>query len=169
MFYEEILRALQKHGVRYLIIGGAAVNLHGVPRMTADLDITIDLSIDNVEALVEAMADSGMKASLPLDPRRLADPEQRREWQRDKHLEALTFQSTRSGASFQEVDVVIELPLDFEEMYEARTRLEIDDLRLDLVSLAHLIEIKSNLGREQDLADVEALKKTESAEGDPDA
>ena len=40
MFYEEILIALQKHRVRYLILGGAAVNLHGVPRMTADLDMT---------------------------------------------------------------------------------------------------------------------------------
>ena len=169
MFYEEILRALQKHGVRYLILGGAAVNLHGVPRMTADLDITIALTPENVEALVEAMTESGMKVSLPLDPLGMSDAEQRLEWRRDKNLEALTFQSTRAGSSYQEVDIVIEPPLDFEEMYEERTRLEIDDLRVDLVSLPHLIEIKSRLGREQDLADVEALKKLDSVERESDA
>ncbi|MHB1325237.1 MAG: nucleotidyl transferase AbiEii/AbiGii toxin family protein [Thermoleophilia bacterium] len=168
MFYEEILRMLQKHGVRYLILGGAAVNLHGVPRMTADLDITIDLSDNNVEALVEAMAEAGMKASLPLDPRSLSDSEQRGEWRHEKHLEALTFQSTSSGSPYREVDIVIEPPLDFEEMYTARTRLIIDDLRVDLVSLSHLIEIKSNLGREQDLADVTALKKIDFVEREED-
>ncbi|MHB9111046.1 MAG: nucleotidyltransferase domain-containing protein [Thermoleophilia bacterium] len=169
MFYEEILRALQKHGVRYLILGGAAVNLHGVPRMTADLDITVDISAQNVEALVEALAESGMKVSLPLDPTGLSDAEQRREWRQEKHLEALTFQSAGSGAPYREVDIVIEPPLDFEEMYEARTWLEIDDIRVDLVSLSHLIEIKSNLGREQDLADVKALKKIDSMESEQDA
>lgn len=169
MFYEEILRVLQKHEVHYLILGGAAVNLHGVPRMTADLDITIDLSAENVAATVEALTEAGMKVSLPLDPLGLADSELRREWRQDKQLEALTFQSPGSGAPYREVDVVIEPPLDFEAMYEARTVLEIDDLRVALVSLPHLIEIKTRLGREQDLADVNALKKIDSVEGEPDA
>lgn len=169
MFYEEILRSLQKHGVRYLILGGAAVNLHGVPRMTADLDITIDLSAENVAATVEALMEAGMKVSLPLDPLGLGDPGLRREWRQDRHLEALTFQSIGSRAPYREVDVVIEPPLDFEAMYESRAVLEIDGLRVDLVSLPHLIEIKSGLGREQDLADVNALKKIDSVEGGPDA
>jgi len=169
MFYEETLRALQKHGVRYLIIGGAAVNLHGVPRMTADLDLTIALSADNVAALVDAMTESGMKVSLPLDPLGLSDDVQRLEWRQEKHLEALTFQSSRAGSSYQEVDIVIEPPLDFEEMYEARTRLDIDDIHLDLVSLPHLIEIKSRLGREQDLADVKALSRIFNVEREEDA
>jgi len=169
MFYEEILRSLQKHGVRYLILGGAAVNLHGVPRMTADLDITIDLSAENVAATIEALAAAGIKVSLPLDPLGLGDSELRREWRQDRHLEALTFQSADTGAPYREVDIVIEPPLDFEAMYAARTVLEIEDLRIDLVSLPHLIEIKSRLGREQDLADVNALKKIDSVEEEPDA
>jgi hypothetical protein len=52
MFYESILNgilnALQKHRVRYLVVGGIAVNLPGVPRMTGGLDLVVDLSPDNV-------------------------------------------------------------------------------------------------------------------------
>ncbi|MHB8793127.1 MAG: hypothetical protein ACYC6O_07290 [Thermoleophilia bacterium] len=54
-------------------------------------------------------------------------------------------------------------------MYATRTVLEIDDLRVDLVSLPHLIEIKTGLGREKDLADLEALKKINTVEREEDA
>lgn len=36
MFYREVLAQLQAYGVRYLVAGAVAMNLHGVPRMTAD-------------------------------------------------------------------------------------------------------------------------------------
>jgi hypothetical protein len=36
MFYLDIFKALEKHRVRYLLIGGLAMNLHGVPRMTME-------------------------------------------------------------------------------------------------------------------------------------
>ena len=41
--FERIFRLLNEHDVRYVIIGGIAVILHGSPRLTADLDIAIDL------------------------------------------------------------------------------------------------------------------------------
>ncbi len=164
MFYEDVFRALQDHKVRYLVIGGAAVNLHGVPRMTADLDITIELSQENVDALTGALASSGMKPPLPVDPRGLADPEQRQQWRDEKKLAALTFLGSGSEATYREVDVVLQPPLDFEQMYSARTQLDVDDITVDLVSLGHLIEIKRGMGREQDIADVKALEKVEADE-----
>jgi len=166
VYYEEILRALQKHGVRYLILGGAAVNLHGVPRMTADLDITIDLSAGNVDALVSAMEETGLRPSLPVDPHGIADPGQRRVWREEKNLEALTFQSSGSEAPYREVDIVLEPPISFEEMYQEKLRLEVDDVAVDVVSLDHLIAIKRGLAREQDRADVESLEKIEESTKD---
>lgn len=166
MFYEEVLRALQKHGVRYLILGGAAVNLHGVPRMTGDLDLAVDLSPENIHALVDALEEAGLKPSIPVDPTGLSDPAKRRRWQDEKHLAALTFQSTGKEKAYREVDVILENPIDFEEMYKDRQSLAASDLAIDLISLEHLIEIKRNQGREQDLADVEALEKIERARGE---
>jgi hypothetical protein len=46
MLYEAIFRGLEATGVRCLVVGAVAVNLHGIPRMTADLDLLVDLSED---------------------------------------------------------------------------------------------------------------------------
>ncbi len=165
MFYEEILRVLQKHRVRYLILGGAAVNLHGVPRMTGDLDLAVDMSEDNIDALVGALEEAGLKPSLPIDPRGLTDDSLRQEWRDKKHLEALTFQSMDAGAPYREVDIILDCPLAFDVMFESRLELRADDLTINVVSLPHLIEIKGKIGREQDLSDVEALEKIEKEVG----
>lgn len=159
MFYEDVFRALQRHRVRYLIVGGAAVNLHGVPRMTADLDLTVDMSPENIKALIDAMSAVGLDAAIPVDPLGLADREQRLKWQKEKNLRALTFQSKAAMESYREVDILVEPPLDFEEMYAEKTTLSAKEIEIDLVSLKHLIEIKRRLVREQDLADVKALEK----------
>ena len=47
IFYEDLLRALQASNVRYVVVGGTAVILHGVPRTTADLDVVVDLAAEN--------------------------------------------------------------------------------------------------------------------------
>lgn len=165
MFYEEVFRALQVHGVRYVLIGGAAVNLHGVPRMTGDLDLAVDLEPDNVRFLVAALSEAGLEPVAPVDPMGLADDDVRRRWRETKHLEALTFQSRSSESPFLEVDIVLNPHLDFEQLYKDRESVDAGEVKLSLISIDHLIEIKRRLGREQDLADAEALEKINSDEG----
>lgn len=43
MFYEKVFRILSEKGVRYAVMGGVALVLHGVVRFTADLDLIVDL------------------------------------------------------------------------------------------------------------------------------
>ena len=43
MIYEEIFREFEQKDVRYLIVGGMAVNLYGYLRLTIDLDLMVDL------------------------------------------------------------------------------------------------------------------------------
>lgn len=78
----------------------------------------------------------------------------------------MTFQSVGSEAPYREVDIVLEPPLDFGEMYAARVELQADDIKISLISLPHLIELKQAIGRKQDIADVESLKKAEAEEGE---
>ena len=52
---EAILRALNGHGVRYVVVGGFAVAAHGVVRATADLDVVVDRDWENVHALASAL------------------------------------------------------------------------------------------------------------------
>lgn len=50
-----VLRALGDHGVRYAVFGAVALGLHGLPRTTADLDLFIEPTADNVERLKAAL------------------------------------------------------------------------------------------------------------------
>lgn len=54
---EPILRALNGHGVEYVVVGGLAVAAHGVVRATADLDLVVERSWDNAGRLAAALAD----------------------------------------------------------------------------------------------------------------
>ena len=49
MFFEKIFKALNENNVKYLVIGGAAVNLHGYVRVTHDLDLFIALNESNIK------------------------------------------------------------------------------------------------------------------------
>lgn len=55
-----VFKSLQEHDVRYMVIGGIAAILHGVPRSTFDLDILIDSTRENVQKLIEALIDAGL-------------------------------------------------------------------------------------------------------------
>lgn len=50
---KDLLRLLNSKNVRYLLIGGYAVVLHGHPRLTNDLDIVIGNDPGNIERLFE--------------------------------------------------------------------------------------------------------------------
>ena len=66
MFYLEVFRALEEHKVRYLLVGGLAMNLHGVPRMTMDIDLVIALDIKNLEGFIGAAVSLQLKPVLPI-------------------------------------------------------------------------------------------------------
>ncbi|QTA79149.1 Uncharacterized protein dnl_14030 [Desulfonema limicola] len=57
--FEDILILLEKHDVRYLIIGGLAFIFHAKPRYTKDMDIWIDSRIKNVKAANNALVEFG--------------------------------------------------------------------------------------------------------------
>ena len=55
-----VFESFQRHDVRYLVIGGIAAILYGVPRATFDLDILIEATPDNAKQLLDALFDAGM-------------------------------------------------------------------------------------------------------------
>jgi hypothetical protein len=53
--FEKVFRLLNEHEIRYVIVGGIAVILHGNPRLTADLDIIIDLEPAQARIAIEVL------------------------------------------------------------------------------------------------------------------
>ena len=61
--FKEFIESLNKHNVRYLVVGGYAVAFHGYPRYTKDLDIWIELSPDNADNAVKALEEFGFESA----------------------------------------------------------------------------------------------------------
>jgi len=158
VYYERVLRELNCRGVEYIVVGGIAVNLHGVPRATADLDLLLRMESSNFNGFLEAMKRLGFRPGIPL---RLEEVtlENLRRWRREKNLKALSFKNPR--VPYEEVDVVLDHPLDFEAVYRRIEFVRAGGILLPLVSLRDLMRLKEHSGRPQDLSDLEALRRVE--------
>jgi hypothetical protein len=54
--FKEFIASLNANGVRYLVVGGYAVALHGYPRYTKDIDIWVDMTAENASKILKALA-----------------------------------------------------------------------------------------------------------------
>ena len=139
---------LNKHQVDYVIVGGIAVILQGGDTTTLDLDLALDRSYDNVERLANALIELSAKPKRWLTQNyrlRLADLGSK--W---LHLES------DSG----DIDLRAEVPgHSFELIKQNSERCEIDSTSLPVVSIAELIEMKSNTGRAKDSIHITELEE----------
>ena len=156
IFYEEILREFQSRNIKYVLVGGLAVNLLGSLRSTADMDILVEMSSDNLRGIVDILVKLGYEVKQPVDPMKLADEKTRNEWITNKHMKAFNFYKVNE---LKEVDIIIESPVSFEKAQRNAIYFSIDDLSLPVISLDDLIEMKKNTGRTIDKLDIEELKK----------
>ena len=153
---EHVLELLNDAGVRYLVVGGVAVVLHGHLRTTADLDLVLDLQPDNVQAAVAALAVNGFRPRAPVKLEDFADPATRRSWIDEKNLEV--FSLWHPDIPGFEVDLFVTVPFDFNSVYGRKIELPIERTIAPVIGLADLIELKQAAGRHRDLEDVKVLQ-----------
>jgi hypothetical protein len=157
MFYFDLLKEFYEGKIKYLIVGGLSVNLHGIPRVTQDIDIIISLDHENVTAVVSIMKKLGYLPRLPVNSENLADNSIRESWINEKNLIAFTFYNTSDP--YKVVDIVISHPLDFDTAYKKMKIKSVQNFQINLISIDDLITMKKFSGRNQDLSDIELLKK----------
>jgi hypothetical protein len=159
MFYQKLFAALAGHDVRYLLVGGLAVNLQGIPRMTMDVDVIIALDPQNVDHFIAAANELGLRPVLPLATAELADPAKRKEWVEKRNRVAFALRAQETGVPT--VDVLLGVELQFEEAYRRRVVRDLDGIAIDVASIKDLIVLKGRSGREQDRYDVAQLQRLE--------
>ena len=143
--------------MRYLVAGGLAVVAHGYVRFTADVDLIIDLDPENVRRATAALANLGYRPRAPVRLEEFADPLKRTEWIRDKGLTVFSLFSADHSAT--ELDLFVEVPLDFEQAYRAAARMDVaPGVVATFLGLAELVRLKRQAGRTQDLLDIEKLQ-----------
>ena len=64
--FEKVFSALNKAKVRYLVVGGIAVNLYGIERATADIDLVVDLEGNNLNRFIAVMKELNFKPKIPV-------------------------------------------------------------------------------------------------------
>jgi hypothetical protein len=157
MYYFEILEALYKNKVKYLVVGGLAVNLYGVPRVTQDIDMIISTKKKNILKVTATLKDLGFIPRLPVDPKDLTDPVKVRDWIENRNLKAFSFYHKKDN--FKVIDLLLVHPLQFEESFKNKTVKKAKEVEIYLASLSDLIKTKEFSGRMQDLSDIKMLKK----------
>ena len=120
---EAVVRALNEAGVRYLIVGGGAVNVHGYVRLTMDLNLVIQLKPENIVTAWEAMEKIGYRARIPVSAREFADEMKRELWRREKGMLVLQFWSDEHRRT--QVDVFVREPFDFDREHATAPHHEI--------------------------------------------
>ena len=157
MYYYELFEALYREKVNYLLVGGLAVNLYGVPRVTQDIDLIISTDKKNVLSIVKVLGGLGYVPRLPVKPEELADSEKVRDWIDNRNLKAFSF--NHGTDPFKVVDILLDHPLNFDQARRRRSVRSVRDIEIYLASMDDLIEMKEQSGRSQDISDVEMLRK----------
>jgi hypothetical protein len=163
--FEPIFEALNREGVRYVVVGGVAVLLHGHVRLTADLDLAVDLEPAEARKAIETLVGMGLRPTIPVDPIDFAEATKRSEWMTEKHMRV--FSMSDPTDPLREVDLFVENPIDFDGMWKRSRIVDLGSTSARIASIDDLIVMKRSAGRPQDLADVEALE-TILREGNPD-
>ncbi len=137
----DVFKSFQRHDVKYVVIGGVAAILHGVPRATLDVDILIDATPDNSKRLLDALLDAGLgSASLTTAQDILAN-------------EITVFRDR------VRVDVQTTTPgIRFADAWQRRKTISYQGQEFYILSKDDLIASKRAAGRKVDLEDVRLLE-----------
>ena len=141
--FKELLSILARHEVRYLVVGGYAVMLYSEPRWTKDLDLWIALDARNARAVFAALREFGAP------------------------LAGLTESDFSAPGYFYQMgnpplrlDVMMDIPGgDFEAAWAHRNTINLGGTAVHFIGRDDLIAVKMASGRDQDLKDVQGLRR----------
>jgi predicted nucleotidyltransferase len=141
----EILEFLIKHKVRFLLIGGYAVIIHGYRRTTGDMDLWLEPTNENKLLFINALRD------LNFEDEAL------------EHIQSLDFREPQVlmfGEQPQRIDFLTKInQVTFDEAFDNQLSTEFEGLQLPVINLRELILSKINTGRPKDAADIDELQR----------
>lgn len=157
MEYLKIFKGLDDHKVRYIVCGGLAMNIYGIPRMTVDIDLLLDFTAENVRVFQKLLLELKYKPLQPVDLESFIDSKNRREAIDSKNMIVYSYYNQISN--FMQLDVLLDVPLTFEELWNRKNEVRSGDISINLVSVEDLIKMKEYSDRIQDRDDIVLLTK----------
>ena len=140
--YKELLKSLNRHKVKYLIVGAYAVTYYTEPRYTKDLDIWIKPEIGNAKKVYEVLKEFG----APL---------------KDVTAEDFTNKNLvyQIGVEPVRIDIIMDIPgMNFGQAWQKRKIIPFDGIKINIIGINELIKAKKKSRRNIDILDVEKLR-----------
>ena len=141
--YEEFLGLLNRHKVKYCIIGAFAVGFYGYPRYTKDIDILVEATPENAKRIINALSDFDFgKAGL-----------KETDFTEKNNIIQLGYEPVR-------IDIVTSVTgVSFNDIWKTRKKGRYGNIKVFFIGKTQLIKLKKATGRKLDLLDLEKLKK----------
>lgn len=151
----EILRALERHGVRYVLIGAAAARVAGAPVVTEDVDVTPATDRENLERLAAALHELGARLRTSTDPEGVpfsVDPEM---------LTGADMWTLTTSAGDLDLCFTPAGTRGYDDLRREASRERLGrGLTVTVASLRDVIRSKEAAGRDKDLAQLPLLRRT---------
>ncbi|TDY00593.1 nucleotidyltransferase AbiEii toxin of type IV toxin-antitoxin system [Thiohalophilus thiocyanatoxydans] len=154
--YLPLFKALNVADVQYIVVGGLATVLHGYARLTADIDLVINLDKKKSEQALKVLLSIGLKPRLPVDPMQFADETIRESWVNEKNM--MVFSFYHPDNPMMVVDIFVREPFPFQGMKKRAVLMDIGGESVPVCSINDLIAMKSNTGRAKDEEDIKYLQ-----------
>ena len=150
-FLNRVCQALSDAGVRYAVVGGHAVALHGAVRGTVDIDIALTWNKKALRMTEQTLSGLGLVSRLPVSAEDVFLF--RDEYIKNRNLIGWNFYNPDNLT--EQVDVVINYDLKGKQLKRIKTA----ENMINILSIKDLIKMKKASGRLQDIEDVKALEK----------
>lgn len=142
--FRDFIAALNNNQVRYILVGGYSVILHGYSRTTGDMDLWVERTKENYLKIKDAFEEFGMPVFDMTEENFLHHP----------NWDVFTF-----GIPPVAIDLMIGLEeLNFQEVFDRSIIFKDDELNIIVIHKTDLIEAKKKAGRSKDLDDLENLQ-----------
>lgn len=139
----EFIRLLEENGVKYLVVGGYAVGVHGFPRYTGDLDVYVAISGENAERMLKVFSAFGF---TDLDVKK-----------EDFLMEDFVIEIGREPLKIQVITGIDGVT--FEECYRGKVLVKEGDLEIPFIGREQLLKNKAASPRAKDKIDLEELRR----------
>jgi len=144
--FKDMLSCLKGEEVDFIIVGAYALAAHGFPRATGDIDIWVRRSFENAQKIMRALTRFGAPISN-LSKEDFTAPDL----------------IVQIGVEPCRIDILTGIDgVGFDEAWQNKVSISIDDLRVDVLSKEDLLRNKLATGRDKDHGDIVWLEKNQS-------
>lgn len=151
MLLYEITDSFEASKLKYAVVGGFGLALHGIVRATMDVDFVLTLTQSDFERAEKALAKIGLQSRLPVRAEDII--KMRQEYIDNRNLIAWSFVDYKNPS--RQVDILIT-----KDLKDLQTeKISVGGRKISVATLPEILKMKTEAGRPQDLIDIKNIQE----------